>query len=361
MRIHNFSAGPATLPLSVLETIQKELLDFRNTGMSIMEMSHRSKDFVGLLEEIKARFVKLTGLPDTHDLLFLQGGASLQFSMVPMNLYLENKPVDFIHTGVWTKKALAELKKIGAHNMVATGENEGFLKLPRVDNIQLNPDASYVYMCSNNTIYGTQWQTFPDTKDVPLVADMSSDILSKPMDFSKFGLVFAGAQKNLGPSGVTLVVIRKDLVERTNPALPSMLQYGVHLGENSLYNTPPTFGIYVLGLVLKWIEDQGGLEALEKTNQKKAKKLYDFIDEHPFYTCPVDAADRSLMNAVFRVTSKDEALEKQLVSEADKAGISGIKGHRLVGGLRASIYNALEERSIDALIQFLNEFAKKNG
>ncbi len=360
-RVFNFSAGPAVLPVPVLEKAQSELLNYDGCGMSVMEMSHRSKEFDGIIARAEAGIRKLLGISDDYAVLFLQGGASLQFSMVPMNLFVEGKPVDIVHSGVWTKKAIAEHKKLCPFRLAASTEAENFLRLPQMKEIELSGDASYVYMCSNNTIYGTQFKQFPQIGEIPLVADMSSDILSRPLDVSHFGLIFAGAQKNIGPSGLTMVIIRKDLAERAKESLPTMLQYRTHIKEKSLYNTPPTFGIYIAMLVFEWLLERGGLSAMKKVNDEKAQKLYDAIDESDFFYTPIPAEDRSPMNVVFRVTGNKEDLEKAFVSEATKAGLSGLKGHRSVGGLRASIYNAFPPEGVEALVQFMKEFEKKNG
>ena len=360
-RVFNFSAGPSALPLAVLERAKEELTDFRGCGMSVMEMSHRSKEFTGIIEEAEARFRRILGISDDYAVLFLQGGASLQFAMIPSNLYIEGQPVDILHTGSWTKKAIAEHKKLSKYTVVASGEDGNFLRLPKLSDIQLNPNASYLYLCSNNTIFGTQFKAFPETNEVPLVADMSSDILSRALDVSKFGLIFAGAQKNLGPSGVAVVVIRKDLAERASEDLPTMMQYRTHIKAGSLYNTPATFGIYMIGLVLEWIENEGGLSEIQKRNEQQAGTLYDAIDSNEFFYCPVPESDRSPMNVVFRITGDRDDLEKTFVDEAKKAGLWNLKGQRSVGGLRASIYNAQTMEGIQALVGFMTEFAKKNG
>ena len=293
--------GPSALPLSVLEQAQKELVQYKNSGMSVMEMSHRSSDFEEILANAQSKLQKLLGFSDDYSSLFLGGGASLQFSMIPMNLYQQGKPVDFIHTGSWTDKALKELKKCGDARMAGSSEENKFKHIPKVSDLKLNANASYVYLASNNTIAGTEWFNFPKTNDVPLVADMSSDILSQRIDANQFGLIFAGAQKNLGPSGVTLVVIRKDLAERADKNLPSMLQYRTHIKNNSLYNTPPAYSIYLMGLVLDWILECGGLDAMENFNISKAETLYSAIDSTDFYSCPVEKNSRSRMNVVFRI------------------------------------------------------------
>ncbi len=364
-RIHNFSAGPAAIPLPVLKKAQEEFLNFKGTGMSIMEMSHRSKEFEAVLARAIDGVKTVLGVPDDYAILFIQGGASMQFSMVPMNLALPGKKIDLIQTGAWTQKAEKEAKKVAEVNIVATTESENFMRLPRADELKLTPDAAYVHLCSNNTIFGTEYSALPDTKGVPVVADMSSNIASREIDVSKYGLIFAGAQKNLGPSGVTLVIMKKELAERADKKLPSMLQYRTYIAENSLYNTPPTFGIYMLALTMEHIQETGGLKATEARNVAKAQTLYEAIDNSGgFYRCPVNKADRSRMNVNYRIYKNDvadEALEKQFVNEAEKAGLSGLKGHRSVGGLRASIYNAVEQSSINELVKFMQDFARKNG
>jgi phosphoserine aminotransferase len=360
-RIFNFSAGPGVLPLPVLERARDELLNYEGCGMSVMEMSHRSPAFEGILAQAEDGLRQIMGIPADYAVLFLQGGASLQFSMVPMNLYLEGQPVDVLHTGAWTEKAIEEIKKVAACRLAASTAAENFRRLPRPDEIDFNPGASYVHMCSNNTIFGTQWRTFPNPGAVPLVADMSSDIFSRVIDVSQFGLIFAGAQKNIGPAGVTLVLIRKDLAERGQANLPTMLRYQTHLKNNSLYNTPPTFGIYMIGLVLDWIEAEGGLVAIEERNEAKAKLLYQAIDATDFYSGTVEKQDRSWMNVNFRIQGDNVELEKKFAQEAEAAGLSGLKGHRSVGGLRASIYNAMPIAGVEALVAFMREFERKYG
>lgn len=360
-RIFNFSAGPAVLPLPVLEQAQAELLNFENCGMSVMEMSHRSKTFEQILNRAETGLRQNLAIPDEYAVLFLQGGASLQFAMVPMNLALPDKPVDVIHTGAWTKKAIAELKKVAGYRLAGSTEAENFRRLPHPDEIELNPAASYVHICSNNTIFGSQWTDVPDTGDVPLVADMSSDILSRQIDVSKYGLIFAGAQKNIGPSGVTIVIIRKDLAGRAPANLPTMLDYRTHIDKGSLYNTPPTFAIYMVALVMEWIAAQGGVAAIQKRNEEKAALLYQAIDNSNLFYCPVEKQDRSKMNVVFRVRGDNEELEKQCIQQAQAAGLSGLKGHRSVGGLRASIYNAQPLEGVQALVNFLQTFEKQVG
>ncbi len=360
-RIHNFSAGPAVLPEPVLEKARDEMLNYHGSGMSVMEMSHRSKEFSAIRDKAEAGLRAVMDIPDDYAALFLQGGASLQFAMVPMNLYLQGNPVNVINTGAWTQKAIVEIDKIASCHLAASTEAEGFTRLPAQHEIKTDINASYVHICSNNTITGTQWRAFPDVGEIPLVADMSSDILSRPIDVSQFGLIFAGAQKNIGPSGVTVVIMKKELAERAPQTLPTMLQYRTHIGKQSMYNTPPTFAIYIVGLVAAWIEQQGGIAAVEKHNREKAALLYDVIDATGFYSCPVAKQDRSLMNVVYHIQDGNEDLEKQFVTEATAAGLSGLKGHRSVGGLRASIYNAQPVGGVRALTEFMKAFEAKNG
>jgi phosphoserine aminotransferase len=361
-RVFNFNAGPAALPLPVLERIREELLDWHGTGMSVMEMSHRSPEFEGIAARAEAGLRKHLAIPDDYSVIFLQGGGSLQFTMVPMNLCLPGKTVDLLHTGMWTGKALGELKKGILHRVAASTEAVKFTRLPRAEEISLTPGASYVYICTNNTIEGTQWPALPDTGSVPLVADMSSDIASRSIEVKKFGLIFAGAQKNLGPSGATVVIIRKDLAERADKDLPTVLQYRTHIKERSLYHTPPSFAIYVIGLVMDWIDAEGGVAAIEKRNDAKAKLLYDAIDSSGgFYTCPVENSSRSKMNVVFRVGGGDETIEKKFSEEAAAAGIVGITGHRSVGGMRVSLYNAVTLEAVEALVSILREFHRTRG
>ncbi len=358
-RIFNFAAGPAVLPLPVLEEAQRDLVALPGVGMSVMEISHRSKVFDEIIQGAEADFRSLAGVPDGYHVLFLQGGASTQFSMVPMNLLGAGATADYIVTGSWGKKAVKEAKKVGTVNVAATTESENFARIPRQDELKLTPGAAYVHMTSNNTIFGTEWKGVPAVGSVPLVCDASSDIFSGPIDVSKFGLVYAGAQKNLGPSGVTLVLVRDDLAKKGPDTLPTMLNYATHVENKSLYNTPPVFGIYILRLVLKWLVAGGGLSAMAKVNERKAGKLYAEIDRSGFFRGHAAKDSRSLMNVTFRLPS--EELEQKFVKEATAAGFSGLKGHRSVGGLRASIYNAFPEAGIDALVAFMQEFEKKNG
>ncbi|MGH9714833.1 MAG: 3-phosphoserine/phosphohydroxythreonine transaminase [Candidatus Acidiferrales bacterium] len=360
-RVFNFTAGPGALPLPVLERVREELLDYRGTGMSVMEMSHRSPEFEEILTRAEAGLRRVLSIPDGYAVIFLQGGGSLQFAMVPMNLFLPGKPVDVLHTGMWTAKAIAELKKGTPYRLAASTEAERFTRVPRGSEIQLSPDASYVYMCTNNTIEGTQWNELPETGAVPLVADMSSDVASRQVDVKQFGLIFAGAQKNLGPSGVTIVIIRRDLAERADKKLPSLLQYRTEIAEHSLFHTPPMFAVYIVGLMIEWMEAEGGVPGLENRNQAKAKMLYDAIDATDFYICPVEITSRSKMNVVFRVAGGKESIEKEFVTEAAAARIAGIAGHRSVGGIRVSLYNAVTIEAVKSLVAFLRDFERRHG
>lgn len=358
-RVFNFSAGPAVLPLPVLEEAQRDLVSLPGVGMSILEISHRSKTFEAILARAEADLRTLGGVPASHKVLFLQGGASLQFSMVPLNLLTEGRTADYILTGGWAQKAMKEAQRVGAVNVAATTESEQFSRIPRQDELRLTPGAAYVHMTTNNTLFGTQWAAEPAVGDVPLVADTSSDMFSRPIDVSRYGLIYAGAQKNLGPSGVTLVIVRDDLLTRSSKSLPTMLNYAVHAENQSMYNTPPCFGIYLIGLVMKWALAQGGLDAIGRANERKAARLYAEIDRTGFYRGTAEKASRSRMNVTFRLPS--EELEKAFVKESTAAGLDGLKGHRSVGGMRASIYNAFPEEGIDALVSFMQEFERKNG
>lgn len=361
-RVHNFNAGPGALPLPVLERIGEELLDWRGSGMSVMEMSHRSPEFESIIAAAEAGLRKHLSIPEEYAVLFLQGGGSMQFAMAPMNLRVGDKPVDVIHTGTWTAKAIGELKKGIPHHIAGSTEAEMFTRLPRKNEINYSPDASYVHICTNNTIEGTQWTELPETGNVPLVADMSSDIASRPIDVKKYGMIFAGAQKNLGPSGATVVILRKDLAERADKNVPTILQYRTHLKDKSLYHTPPTFAIYIIGLVMEWIDAEGGIAGIEKLNNSKAKLLYDTIEaSNGFYRCPVENASRSKMNVVFRVAGGDESIEKQFGKEAAAAGLVGTPGHRSVGGMRVSLYNAVTLQAVEALTSFMREFQRVRG
>lgn len=357
-RVYNFNPGPAALPLEVLKEIQKDLLNYKGEGISILEMSHRSKTFDGIIKDAERLMKEVMGIPDGYKVLFFQGGATLQFAAVPLNLIAEGGFADYVNTGSWSKKAIAEAKKLGKQvNVIASSEDENFSYIPQ--NFKVTPGAAYLHITSNNTIAGTQFQEFPDTGDVPLVCDMSSDINCRKLDVSKFALIYAGAQKNMGPSGVTIVIIREDLLEKSPDNIPTMTSYKIIGGKDSLYNTPPTFGIYVVKLVLEWMIRQGGLEGLEKVNRQKAKILYDAIDRTEFYRGTVRPDSRSMMNVTFRLPS--EELEAKFVAEALQAGMLGLKGHRSVGGIRASIYNAVPLEAVEKLVAFMEEFEKKNS
>jgi phosphoserine aminotransferase len=358
-RVFNFSAGPAVLPVPVLEEAQRDLITLPGVGMSVMEISHRSKTFEDLLHKAEADIRALANIPGNYKILMLQGGASLQFSMVPMNLLGAGQTADYIDSGSWADKAIKEAKKVGTVNVAASTKGENYARLPEQSELKLTPGAAYVHMTSNNTIEGTEWKTLPSVGDVPLVSDTSSDMFSGPLDVTKHALIYSGAQKNLGPSGVTVVIVREDLLARSADTLPTMLNYKVHAENDSLYNTPNTFGIYILGLTMKWLRSQGGLEAIAKVNQRKAGKLYAEIDRTGFYRGTARKQDRSLMNITFRLAT--EALEKEFVKQATAAGFDGLKGHRSVGGMRASTYNAFPEEGIDALVSFMREFERTNG
>lgn len=358
-RVFNFSAGPAVLPEPVLQEAQRDLVALPGVGMSILEISHRSAAFDGVLELAEADLRALIGLGGDHHVLFLQGGASQQFAMVPMNLLPTDGVADYIVTGSWAKKAAAEAEKFGRVNVCATTEADAFIRVPFSDELHPTPGAAYVHLTSNNTIVGTQWPTLPEVGDAPLVVDASSDLLCRPIDGNRCGLVYAGAQKNLGPAGLTVVIVRKDLTQRAPESIPTMLRYAVAAKHGSRYNTPPVFAIYLFGLVMRWLRDMGGLSAMETRNRRKAGVLYDAIDRTGFYRGTADPGSRSLMNVTFRLPS--EALEQQFVTEAAAAGLSGLKGHRSVGGQRASIYNAFPEAGVTALVDFMCEFERVHG
>ena len=354
-RIYNFSAGPAMLPEEVLKEVAEEMLDYRGCGMSVMEMSHRSKVFQQIIDEAEADLRELIGIPENYKVLFLQGGATLQFGMIPMNLMTINKKADYINTGVWTKKAIQDAKLCGEVNVIASSEDKKFSYIPSMKNLPVDKDADYVYMCDNNTIYGTKFKEYPDTGDVPLICDMSSCFLSEPIDIKKFGMVYAGAQKNVGPAGVTIVIIRDDLVARSAELkLPVYLRYAPHAENGSMYNTPPTFGIYICGKVFKWLLKTGGLEKRKELNEIKAKVLYDYLDNSSFYQTTVEKESRSLMNVTFR-TPSDE-LDAEFLEGAKKYKFTNLKGHRSTGGLRASIYNAMPLDGVKALVSYMKEF-----
>ena len=359
-RVYNFNPGPATLPLEVLEEAQKDLLNFAGTGMSVMEISHRSKEFDAVISEAESLTKELLGLGDNHRVLFLQGGASTQFAMVPMNFLPEGATADYILTGSFAEKAYKEAVKIGNVHVAATSKETNYDKIVDFTDISLSDNPAYVHLTSNNTIFGTEWKAFPDFGDVPLVADMSSDIMSYPFAADKFALIYAGAQKNLGPAGVTLVIVRNDMLEKIPESLPSMFRYDLMAKNNSMYNTAPTFSIYVVGLVLKWIKKNGGLAAMKSRNEEKAALVYKAIDNSGgFYKGHAQKDSRSLMNLTFRLPS--EELEKQFIKEAAAVDLIGVKGHRSVGGIRASIYNAMPKEGCIALAEFMNTFQKANG
>jgi phosphoserine aminotransferase len=342
--------------------MRDELLDYAGTGMSVMEHSHRSPTFEAVNEKAEKGLRRALSIPDDYSVAFLQGGGSLQFAAVPMNLYIPGKPVDVLHTGSWTSKAIEELKRLATYRIAATTEGSKFTRVPRKDEISLSPDASYVYMCTNNTIEGTQWQQVPETREVPLVADMSSDIASRQLDVRKFGLIFAGTQKNLGAAGATVVIIRNDLIGRADDKVAKILQYRTHVKEHSLYHTPPSLSVYILGLVLDWIESEGGIATIEKRNEAKAKRLYDELDASGGYYQPtVEKDSRSRMNVVFRVAGRNESVENRFATEAEAAGLAGVKGHRSVGGMRVSLYNAVTLEAVDTLISFMRDFQRRNG
>ncbi len=354
-RVFNFYAGPATLPLSVLEEVQGELLNFQDNGMSVMEMSHRSKDFVNLVLEAEALIKELMGLNDNYRVLFLQGGASLQFSMIPLNFLPKGETADYVITGSFAEKSWEEAQKIGQVHIAATNKNENYRRIPGVGELNFSPNPAYVHITTNNTIYGTQWHYTPNTMGAPLVADMSSDILSRPFDSSGFGLIYAGAQKNLGPAGVTLVIIHQDFLEKVPKTLSSMLRYDIHAKNDSLYNTPSSFPLYMVNKVLKWIKKEGGLKAMEERNKRKAAYIYEVIDNsNGFYLGHAEKDSRSLMNITFRLPN--EKLEKLFVVGAEQKGLVGLKGHRSVGGVRASIYNAMPEEGCKVLANYMKEF-----
>ncbi|HNX16537.1 MAG TPA: 3-phosphoserine/phosphohydroxythreonine transaminase [Bacilli bacterium] len=353
-RIYNFSAGPAMLPEEVLEQVAAEMLDKDKSGMSVMEMSHRSKVYQNIIDTAEADLRKLIGIPDNYKVLFLQGGATLGFGMIPMNFATTGK-VDIINTGVWTKKAINDAKLFAEVNVIASSEKEGFKHIPSLKGLKFDKDADYVYICDNNTIYGSKYKEYPDTGDIPLVADMSSCFLSEPIDVKKFGLIYAGAQKNVGPAGVTIYIIRDDLLARVpKHPLPAYLDFRIHVSEGSMYNTPPTFAIYVCGLVFKWLLKTGGLEARKALNEAKAKVLYDYLDHSKFYIPYVDKEYRSLMNVTFRCAT--EELDNAFLEGAKKYRFTNLKGHRSTGGLRASLYNAMPIEGVKALVAYMKEF-----
>ncbi|MCG5498601.1 3-phosphoserine/phosphohydroxythreonine transaminase [Ectothiorhodospira variabilis] len=358
-RVYNFSAGPAVLPEPVLERARAEMLDWNGTGMSVMEMSHRGKAFVSIAAQAEQDLRDLLKVPDNYKVLFLQGGASGQFAAVPMNLLRGKKQVDYVNTGSWSKKAISEAKKYADVNVVATSEADNFTHVPAFDSWQCNGEAAYLHYTPNETIGGVEFHWVPETGDVPLVADMSSNILSRPIDVSRYGVIYAGAQKNIGPAGLTLVIVRDDLIGNPMPGLPSILDYRIQADADSMSNTPPTYGWYLAGLVFQWLKELGGLEAMEQINRRKAEKLYTAIDNSAFYHNPVEVSARSLMNVPF--TLADAELDGLFLKEAEQAGLTTLKGHRSVGGMRASIYNAMPEAGVDALVEFMVDFEQRKA
>lgn len=357
MRVYNFSAGPAILPEEVLKRAADEMLEYGESGQSVMEMSHRSKEYQAIIDSVEASLRRVMSIPDNYKVLFLQGGASSQFAMIPLNLMNKNHKADFVLTGQWANKAYQEASRYGTANVVASSKDKTFSYIPELDPAKFDPEADYFHICYNNTIYGTRFNELPDTKGVPIIADMSSCILSEPVDVSKYGMIYAGAQKNMGPAGLTVVIIREDLIGNAMDITPTMFNYQTHADNGSMYNTPPTYGIYILGLVLDWIEKKGGLEAMAELNKKKAELLYSFLDSSKLFKATVQGKDRSLMNVPF-VTGSDE-LDAQFVKEAKAAGLINLKGHRSVGGMRASIYNAMPYEGVEKLVKFMGEFEAK--
>lgn len=358
-RVYNFSAGPAVLPEEVLKEAAEEMLDYNGSGMSVMEMSHRSKVFDEIIQTAEADLRDLLKIPDNYKVLFLQGGASQQFAMIPMNL-MKNRVADYIVTGQWAKKAWQEAQKYGTANKIASSEDKTFSYIPDCSDLPISPDADYVYICENNTIYGTKYKTLPNTKGKILVSDVSSCFLSEPMDIEKYGIVYGGVQKNVGPAGLVIAIIREDLItEDVLPGTPTMLTYKTHADANSLYNTPNCYGIYICGKVFKWLKKQGGLEAMKERNEKKAKVLYDYLDSSKLFKGTVEPVSRSLMNVPF--VTGDKELDAKFVKEAEAAGLVNLKGHRTVGGMRASIYNAMPIEGVEALVEFMKKFEKENA
>lgn len=357
-RVYNFSAGPSMLPTWVLEKAASEMLNYNGSGQSVMEMSHRSKDFQAIIDDCEARMRRLMNIPENYKVLFLQGGASMQFAMIPLNLLGKYGKAGLVNTGNWSKKAMQELKKIGKVELVASSEDKTFSYIPK--GYEIPQDIDYFYICENNTIYGTKYKELPDTKEIPLVADLSSCIMSEPIDVSKYGMIFAGAQKNIGPAGLTVVIIREDLLKENDPNLPTMLDYKTHVNNGSMFNTPPTYAIYICDLVMTWLEEVvGGLENMKALNEKKAKLLYDFLDESKMFKGTVVKEDRSLMNVPF--VSGNAELDAKFVKEATAAGFVNIKGHRSVGGMRASIYNAMPYEGVEKLVAFMRKFEEENA
>jgi phosphoserine aminotransferase len=357
-RVYNFSAGPAVLPEPVLKQAAAEMLEYKNAGMCVMEMSHRSKQFEEIIQSAEQLIRDLMQIPKNYHVLFLQGGATSQFSMIPLNLFKKSKKVDLVHTGSWTKKAMDEIKHYGMVNLIASSEDKKFSYIPKLDKSKFSKDAEYFYICSNNTIEGTRFTNYPETGDVPLVADMSSHILSEVIDVKKFGIIFAGAQKNIGPAGLTIVIVREDLVGHAMDITPVMFDYATHVENKSMYNTPPTYGIYIAKLVFEWLTNLGGVTAMQKINEEKSRILYDFLEESSMFKSPIAVEDRSLMNIPFITGSND--LDARFVKDAKNAGLVTLGGHRSVGGMRASIYNAMPVEGVKKLVDFMKKFESEN-
>ena len=357
-RVYNFSAGPSMLPLEVLEKVQKDLLNYEGSGQSVMEMSHRSKEYQKIIDDAEANLRELMNIPDNYKVMFLQGGGTLQFAMVPLNLLRNSKKADYVLTGTWAKKAYKEACKFGDIRVIASSEDDKFTWVPKIKKEDIREDADYVYITTNNTIYGTKYNYVPETGDIPLVADMSSNIMSEEVDVSKFGMIWAGAQKNVGPAGVSIVIVREDLIGFADEKVPTYLDYKIHAENGSMYNTPPCFSIYVAGEVFKYLKSIGGVKEMERRNVAKAKLLYDYIDSSKLFSCPVAKEDRSLMNVVF--VTGDADLDKKFIAAAKEKGMINLAGHRSIGGMRASIYNAMPEEGVRALVDFMKAFEEEN-
>ena len=357
-RVYNFSAGPSMLPVEVLENVQKDLLNYDGSGQSVMEMSHRSKEYKKIIEDAEANLRELMNIPDNYKVLFLQGGGTLQFAMVPLNLLRNTKKADYVVTGTWAKKAYKEACKFGDIRVIASSEDNKFTWVPKIKKEEIRSDADYVYSTTNNTIYGTKYNYVPETGDIPLVADMSSNIMSEVVDVTKFGMIWAGAQKNVGPAGVSIVIVREDLIGHADEKVPTYLDYQIHADNGSMYNTPPCFSIYVAGEVFKYLKSIGGVEEMERRNREKAAMLYDYIDASSLFSCPVAKEDRSLMNVVF--VTGDADLDKKFIAEAKENGMVNLAGHRSIGGMRASIYNAMPKEGVEALVAFMKKFEEEN-
>ena len=357
-RVYNFSAGPSMLPVEVLENVQRDLLNYDGSGQSVMEMSHRSKEYKKIIEDAEANLRELMNVPDNYKVLFVQGGGTLQFAMIPLNLLKNTKKADYVVTGTWAKKAYKEACKFGDIRVIASSEDDKFTWVPKIKKEEIRSDADYVYITTNNTIYGTKYNYVPETGDIPLVADMSSNIMSEVVDVTKFGMIWAGAQKNVGPAGVTIVIVREDLIGHADEKVPTYLDYQIHADNGSMYNTPPCFSIYVAGEVFKYLKSIGGVEEMERRNREKAAILYDYIDASSPFSCPVAKEDRSLMNVVF--VTGDADLDKKFIAEAKENGMVNLAGHRSIGGMRASIYNAMPKEGVEILVAFMKKFEEEN-